>query len=63
MRPIKKSVLTFESFKLGLLIAIVIGIFTRRINPIVAGKVIGIAGLLSIRGLLFLPCFLPEGPQ
>jgi hypothetical protein len=44
--PIKKSVLMFEVLKLGLFIVLVSGIFTGRINPILAGKVLGIAGLL-----------------
>ena len=46
MRSIKISVLMFEAFKLGLLVSILIGIFTGRINPILAGKIIGIAALL-----------------
>jgi hypothetical protein len=46
MPPIKKRVLIFELFKLGLLIILVSGIFTGRINPMLAGKVLGIAGLL-----------------
>jgi hypothetical protein len=46
MPPIKKNVLLLEVLKLGLLIIIVTGIFTGRINPILAGKVLGIAGLL-----------------
>jgi hypothetical protein len=46
MPPIKKNVLMFEVLKLGLVIAIVSGIFTGRINALVAAKVLGIAGLL-----------------
>jgi hypothetical protein len=46
MPPIKKSVLILEAFKIGLPIIPLIGIFTGRINPILAGKVLGIAGLL-----------------
>src|ERR1700683_363130 len=46
MPPIKKSVLMFEVFKVGVLIILVSGIFTDRINPKLAGKVLGIAGLL-----------------
>lgn len=46
MPPIKKTVLMFEALKLGLLIVIVAGIFTGRINPMLAGKVLGIAALL-----------------
>lgn len=36
----------FEVLKLGLLIVLVISVFTGRINPMLAGKVLGIAGLL-----------------
>ena len=36
----------FEVFKIGVLIILVSGIFTDRIKPILAGKVLGIAGLL-----------------
>ena len=46
MPPIRKNVLMFEVLKIGLLIVLVSGIFTGRINPMLAGKVIGIAGLL-----------------
>lgn len=46
MPPIKKNVLMFEVLKLGLLIILVSGIFTGRINQVLAGKVLGIAGLL-----------------
>jgi hypothetical protein len=46
MPPIKKSVLIFEAFKMGLLIIPLIGVFTGRINPTLAGKVLGIGGLL-----------------
>jgi hypothetical protein len=44
--PLKKTVLLVEVLKLGLLIIIVAGIFTRRISPILGGKFLGIAGLL-----------------
>jgi hypothetical protein len=53
MPPIKKSVLIFEVFKVGVLIILVSGIFTGRINPILAGKVLGIAGLLYGTYLFF----------
>jgi hypothetical protein len=46
MPPIKKNVLMFEVLKLGLLIILVSSVFTGRINPVLAGKVLGIAGLL-----------------
>jgi hypothetical protein len=46
MPPIKKNVLMFEAFKVGLILFLVSGIFTGRINPLLAGKVLGIAGLL-----------------
>jgi len=46
MPPIKKSVLIFEAFKIGLLIIPLIGVFTGRINPMLAGRLLGIAGLL-----------------
>jgi hypothetical protein len=46
MSPIKKKVLIIEVFKLGLLIIVVSGVFAGRIDPILAGKVLGVAGLL-----------------
>jgi prolipoprotein diacylglyceryltransferase len=46
MTPIKKNVLLRELLKLGFLIILVSSIFTRRINPILAGRVLGTAGLL-----------------
>ena len=46
MSPIKKSVLMFEVVKLGLLIVLVSAVFTGRINPMLVGKVLGIASLL-----------------
>ena len=42
----KKGVLMFEVCKLGVLIILVSSIFTGRINPMLAGNVLGIAGLL-----------------
>jgi len=36
----------FEVLKLGLLIVLVSSVFTGRINPMLAGKALGIAGLL-----------------
>ena len=36
----------YEAFRLGVLIVIVGGVFTRRINPLLAGKILGVAGLL-----------------
>jgi hypothetical protein len=46
MSPIKKSVLMFEVLNLGVLIILVSSVFTGRINPMLAGEVPGIAGLL-----------------
>lgn len=37
----------FEVLKLGLLAVLVSSVFTGRINPMLAGKILGIAGLLS----------------
>jgi len=46
MLPIKKKVLLLEVLRLVIPIIIVGGIFTGRIPPLLAGKVLGIAGLL-----------------
>lgn len=46
MPPIKKSVLILEVLKLALLIVLVSSVFTGRINPTLAGKVVGMASLL-----------------
>jgi len=46
MPPIKKSVVMFQVLKLAILIVLVSSVFTGRIYPRLAGKVLGIAGLL-----------------
>jgi hypothetical protein len=54
MLPIKKRVLIFEVLKLGLLLVLVGSLLSRRLNPLVAGLVLGKAGLvLGIAGLLY----------
>ena len=45
MPPIKKSVVMFEVFKLGLMALLLSAIFAGRINPRLGGKVLGVAGL------------------
>lgn len=58
--PVKKTVILIEALKLGLLIIIVTGIFTGRVNPILAGKVLGIAGLLYGAYFFFIALYQKE---